>query len=138
MAVRVSCFRPAMRKSTLHLGLTLGLALALTFHSQASAKLKACNRGDIKPTVSGVTLNAIARSIEADHPPWRIDRRKLLSVGSKIDPRQKIAGVPHALTKALPQYARYEYFLTKRYIVIVHPLNRRIAYLLPFCPLPHS
>jgi len=138
MAARVSRFRPAMRKCTLHLGLTFGLLLALTFHSQASAKLKACNPGDIKPIVNGVALNAIARSVEADHPPRRIDRRKLLSVGSKIAPRQKIAGVPHVLTEALPQYARYEYFLTKRYIVIVHPRNRRIAYLLPFCPLPHS
>jgi|GEM_PF-2692443 len=124
-----------MPKSKFCFSLILSVFAALTPAAQAAIKPGACHLQDISPAVNGVTLHQIARSIEADKPPLRIKSGRLLNVGSKIDPRQKLKPVTAELVKALPEYSGYAYFLTKAYAVIVHPPTRRIAYLMPFCPI---
>ncbi len=124
-----------MRKLRLRLSLILmQLTLALTPSEHLTAKLATCTL-QARVGVNGIGLNQIAQFIVLDHPPARRKSRRLLSVGSKIDPHQKLKQVPAELVKALREYRGYGYFLSKAYVVIVHPPTRRISYLLPFCPI---
>lgn len=109
------------------------LTLALSWIGPLAAEPVTCNMQGYAG-VSGVSLNQIVRSIEADQPPARRRSHRLLSTGATIDPRQKLKRVPALLVRALPQYRGYDYFVSKAYVVIVHPPTRRIVYLLPFCP----
>ncbi len=63
--------------------------------------------------------------VRVGHHEASQDALKLLDVGSKINPKQRLNLVTVGVVKALPQYAAYAYFLSKTYIVFVHPGTRR-------------
>ena len=121
LAITLACLSPAMAQ--IEIGGSAGDGISL---GPRDPMLSPPKEGTAPPLESGLTTAqraSIAAAISKDRPP----RSAAILVGLAVPEKTPLRNLPTAVTKIIPAYQGYKYFMAGSGLTVVEPMARQVV-----------